>query len=266
MGVIEEIGKMRQLGKSEQEIAQLLQQRGISDQEISNLVSQSQIKEAVMASVPTPLPAPEQEMPPQQYNQEEYRTPYFGARPATEELGTSGEQYPQQSPSIPAQTQEEYSQEQFSQNQQEYTQDQYPSSPQNYPEQEPQSNYDYNQQYASSISSDTITEIAEQIVEEKISRLRNNIEKTIDLKTTLDAKLFNLNERLQRIEKIIDRLQLSILQKVGEYVVNVSDLKKELIETQKSFKSISENHTHHTSQSPHHHAEHHHSQKSKHKP
>ena len=54
----------------------------------------------------------------------------------------------------------------------------------------------------------------------------------------MEAKLVHLDERLQRIEKIIDRLQLSIIQKVGEYMINVSDLKKELIETQKSFKTV----------------------------
>ena len=40
------------------------------------------------------------------------------------------------------------------------------------------------------------------------------------------------------MEKIIDRLQLSILQKVGDYLTNVEDIKKELAETQKSFKSM----------------------------
>jgi hypothetical protein len=105
--------------------------------------------------------------------------------------------------------------------------------------------YDY-QQYSAAppISSDTITEIAEQVVSEKLSGIRNLLEKTTDIKSTADAKLSHLDERLQRIEKIIDRLQLSILQKVGNQMTSVSDLKKELQETQKSFKALSPK-THH---------------------
>ena len=254
MGIIEEIGKMKQAGRSEQDISIVLKQRGFSDEEVSNLVSQTQIKEAIDSSV---VPVPIQQAETQDYNQNtEYQTPYFGLRPTTEELGSPQMQQQYSQEPIPAPTpigmQEEYPQEQYSQ----------PS----------QGGYD-DQQYASSsaISSDTITEIAEQVVMEKLSKITKNLEKTLDLKTTLDAKLFNLNERLQRIEKIIDRLQLSILQKVGEYVVNVSDLKKELVETQKSFTAISR--AHHISPShsvSHHHPSHtehpHKTHKTKHHP
>lgn len=268
MGIIEEIGKMRQAGRSEQDISAVLKQRGFSDEEVSNLVSQTQIKEAIDSSA-VPVPTPQAET--QDYNQNtEYQTPYFGLRPTTEELGSPQmqQQYPQESIPVPSPMgmQEEYPPQEYSQ-----------QPPQEYPQeyQQPsQEGYDYGQQqYApsSAISSDTITEIAEQVVMEKLSKITKNLEKTLDLKTTLDAKLFNLNERLQRIEKIIDRLQLSILQKVGEYVVNVSDLKKELVETQKSFTAISR--AHHTSPShsvSHHHPSHtehpHKTHKTKHHP
>ena len=132
---------------------------------------------------------------------------------------------------------------------------QYQDVEQAYSQQYPQS-YDYQQyQYPPSVSSDTITEIAEQVVSEKLSKIKTQLEKTIDIKSTAEAKLSHLEERLQRIEKIIDELQLSILQKVGEQMTSVSDLKKELFETQKSFNAISHSqhpHTHH----PHAHHEH----------
>jgi hypothetical protein len=115
----------------------------------------------------------------------------------------------------------------------------YPSpavSPPSYPEYAP---YQY-PQYAPqpAISTDTLTEISEQVVTEKLAPLRKEIEKIIDLKTSLESKMEFLDERLKRMEKIIDRLQLSILQKVGDYMTNIEDIKKELIETQKSFKSL----------------------------
>ena len=119
--------------------------------------------------------------------------------------------------------------------QQEYLQDPY----QQY--QDPYQQY----QYQPSISADTMTEIAEQVIAEKLSSLTNKIEKVVDTKMTFETKMSSLSERIQRIEKIIDKLQLSILQKVGEYVTDVSDLKKELLETQKTFKASEGKKIHH---------------------
>ncbi len=226
--MIEDIRTMQQLGKTEQEIIQELQQRGLSRQEIFDALAQTQIKQAVNADdsylpVPSPStlpPAPETEL-----------------------------QAPIPEPPAPTQTQETQYQEQSQQ---------YQESQQTYPQQlsqeyqtQPQYQYDYQQQYPqTSISSDTISEITEQIITEKLSKIKNQIEKAIDVKTTAETKLSHIDERLQRIEKIIDRLQLSILQKIGEYGTNVSDLKKEVVETQKSFKSLSPKHpSPHTSHS-----------------
>ena len=98
--------------------------------------------------------------------------------------------------------------------------------------------YDYSQQgydYTSAaLSSDTITEISEQIVSEKLSDIRKKMEKLISMKTEMEAKTESIEERLKRIEKIIDSLQSSVLRKVGDYVTNVEDIKRELIETQKT--------------------------------
>ena len=95
------------------------------------------------------------------------------------------------------------------------------------------------QQYQSySPSTDTITEISEQVVSEKLSKLKNDIDRLLDLRSTIDTKLDFLDQRLKRLEATIDKLQLSVLQKVGEYVNNVQDLKTNLDETQKSFKSL----------------------------
>src|SRR3989338_686884 len=94
------------------------------------------------------------------------------------------------------------------------------------------------QPYQEAMSSDVISEVAEQIVTEKLSAMHDKLEQAIDFRNIADARISSLNERLIRIEKIIDRLQLSLLQKVGEYVNDVSELKGELSETQKSFKTL----------------------------
>ena len=108
----------------------------------------------------------------------------------------------------------------------------------NYGAQEYGQAYAQYQPYQEVMSSDVITEISEQVVSEKLSNIQDKLEKAIDFKTAAESRISSLNERVARIEKIIDRLQLSILQKVGDYVNNVSDLKSELEETQKSFKAL----------------------------
>ncbi|MFH1290396.1 MAG: hypothetical protein ABIH92_03240, partial [Nanoarchaeota archaeon] len=98
--------------------------------------------------------------------------------------------------------------------------------------------YPQYQPYQEAMSSDVITEISEQVVSERLSVLQDKLENVIDMKTVFEAKTSNLDERLRRMEKIIDKMQLSILQKVGEYMTDVKDVKKELEETQKSFSAI----------------------------
>ncbi len=116
----------------------------------------------------------------------------------------------------------------------------YPAS---YPQYQQEQNYSgYDQYQTGGISADTITEIAEQVFIEKLSPLRQKIEELLNLKTSIETKAEYLDERLKRIEKIIDRLQLSILQKVGSYITNVEDIKKEMEETQKTFKALVEHH------------------------
>jgi hypothetical protein len=98
--------------------------------------------------------------------------------------------------------------------------------------------YDQYQPYQEAMSTEVISEIAEQIVNEKLSYLKDRLEGVLDIRTVVDARMTNLNERLRRIEKIMDQLQLSVLQKVGEYVNDVKDLKKEMEETQKTFSAV----------------------------
>ena len=201
-------------GKTEQEIISSLRQQGISPREIIESLSQSKIKEAVSG---------EQEIPQQQSFQQEALMPSQGNVPQ-QEMQPSEQMTQEFAPSQPAQL-EPSMQYQAQQPQQQGYQDYQQQYPQQYQQQ-------------GGISPDTITEISEQVVSEKLAPLRKDIERIIDLKTTVDSKLEYMDERLKRIEKIIDRLNLSIMQKVGDYMTNVDDIKKELIETQKSFKAM----------------------------
>ena len=236
MGTIEDIKKMQEEGRTEDDISRELRDRGLTKDEISNAMSQAQIKQAVLEH--------------QESNEHEdnFSTSQFYSPPEEEIVGSPAperittRQYSEQDmqPSIMS---SEYPQQQETAPQT-YQQEQYPSAQQDYYQQYPQDaqgaqGYGSYDQYASAgLSPDTITEIAEQTIAERFAPLKDQLEKAIDFRNTISTKIESLSERLIRIEKIMDRLQLSILQKVGDYVTNVEDIKRELIETQKTFSSI----------------------------
>jgi len=218
MGISEEIQEMQREGRSESEIRSALIEDGVSAQRIEEMLSEMRIKAAVNDnnSVPNQQTAPQ-------------------PNHSTQEMAANQESYDRGdfTPSM-FNTQEEAAQQQAAP--QAYDQ-QYQDPNQQYAPQY-QDPYQNQNQYQTGLSSDTISEISEQVFTEKIGSLRKEVEKISDLKTTVTAKIEYLDDRLKRIEKVIDRLQLSVLQKVGEYVTNVEDLKKEVVETQKSFKAL----------------------------
>lgn len=218
MGIFEDVKKMQDMGKSDQDIILLLQESGYGIKEASDAVAQARIKQAVSSQQDSPGGVVSQYA-----NQDQ-------------EMMQSIVNQPQQIPK-PQQEEQPQQQEQQYQPQQQEQQMQYAN--QDYNQQSQQQSQQQYQQYDSSNSNaDVITEIAEQIVSEKMSVLRKQLEIIIDLKNANEAKLISIDDRLKRLEKIIDRIQLSILQKVGEYVTNVEDIKKEMIENQKSFKTL----------------------------
>ncbi|MDO8563445.1 MAG: hypothetical protein Q7R87_00360 [Nanoarchaeota archaeon] len=201
MGLIEEVQELKSSGALEDKITAILQERGYPKRDIADAISQSQIRDAVSSD--------------SQYSQEaNYSDSQQDMRPSL------------LSNKVPAV--QEYSQQDV---------------PQNYPQETQNQGYGQYQQYDQNsytppASSDTISEISEQIVSEKLSPIRDQLEKIIDMRNSFEAKAEYLDERLKRIEHIIDKLQLSILEKVGDQVNNIQSIKDELIETQKSFKSL----------------------------
>lgn len=201
MTLNEDIKRLQSAGRSEQEIVAELQAKGNNIQSINDALNQTKIKGAV-----TSEPAESQES-----------------------AQTSGMQpslmNPQSAPEVQPEA-DQYQQQQ-----------QYTSYAPNPGAQQPQS---YSPNYESSSASiETITDIADQIVAERLHSLKQDLDKVSDFRSTILAQLAYLDERLKKIEKTIDTLQVTILRKVGDSLTNINDLKNELHETQKSFKSIS---------------------------
>lgn len=206
MPIIEKISQMQKLGIGNEEIIKRLQDEGISPKEISEALDQSKVKSAIESDSigemqPSVMPAPTSEFVPMPYS--------------------NSEEAPMQAMEMPEQMQAE---------QAPLMQGEY--SYQSYPQQQYQA-YEYQR-----ADTETITEIAEQIVAEKLQKTEKQILEITAFKTETAGKISNVDERLRRIEMLIDRLQTSILGKIGEYGKNVSDLKEEMLTTQESFSKI----------------------------
>lgn len=248
---------MRSEGAQDLEIRRNLRQRGLSEREIDDAMAQTSIKEAIGAP---PAGADVNDVGEDGRYAPFPETPSPGAarqRGFSEAIQNSGAEYnsvggPSQysaqplayegmEPSILGNEPETVENQGISQ--QQYLSQQDGGGYESYGN----AGEEY-QGYQGGMSSDVINEIAEQVVSDKLSLIRDKIEQAVDFKNSAETKLAHLDERLKRIERVIDNLQISVLQRMGEYVSDVKDIKKEMVETQKSFKSLSsEKRARHTS-------------------
>lgn len=241
MPLLNQIKKMQQEGKGDEEIAQELREQGLRPLEISEALEQAKIKAAVSQNergMAQQIQSPQQTPYPQEQT-EKMNSPLAKEEELEEDMHPSlMEQEQSQQSQEPLPTPEYQYEEQVPGETEEYI---YPT-PQayaQYPEYQPYTEY---QQTA-----ETTTEIAESIIEEKLSKTRKELSSLQQFKTTAERKLSNLNERLKKIEDIIEKLQASIIGKIGNYSQNIEDIKKEMQLMQESFSkalpSLAENET-----------------------
>jgi len=82
---------------------------------------------------------------------------------------------------------------------------------------------------------DTIIEVSEQVFMEKIQKIQKQVEEISEFKTLSEARIENLQERTKKIESLMDRLQIAILEKIASYGDNLEGIKKEMSMMQDSF-------------------------------
>jgi hypothetical protein len=201
MTILEQVIKMKGQGFSDADIISELSQQGVSPREINDALKQAQIKYAVsnMGEV-------EEEMQPSIMPGEEVPTP---TGPIYKPKAYEEEAY--QPPEY--QPQEQYPQEQYYQ----------PS---------------YEQYAPMGIDADTVMEIADQVFSDRIRKIQKQVDTLTESSTLLQTKIENISDRLKKIEIIIDKLQIAILEKVGSYGKNLEDIKKEMSMMQDSFSKM----------------------------
>ena len=226
MSILEEVRRLQQQGMSEDQIVTALQTKGVPYREISEALAQSKIKSAIEEVPESIVESTESRTDPDLL---ENPPPSYEGLPGMQKSILQSTEDSQETTSLagayepmtPTENYPEYSSYPAQRTGSETTYE-YPS-------------YEYQ---AAGVSPETIGEISEQIVSEKMMEIRKHLDKVTDFKTIIEAKTESIEERLKRIEKIIDILQSSILKKVGDYATNIDDIKRELIETQKSFTKL----------------------------
>ena len=229
MALIDIINSLRQKGYNDSNIINLLQDQGVSPKEINEAMAQSKIKEAVSENFSEKNDEMTSDMQPsiisqkqnQQEQYEQYQTPYPEIPiPSPSQAQNTSQQlvpsYSQESPGY----QEGYA----------YPQENYAE----YGGQE--TGYEQYPQYIPDTS--TITEIASQLISEKFAKTERALTDLAEFKSILNSKVEKVDERLKKIELIIDQLQMSLIRKSTAQEQNVEDIKSELKLMQNSFGKI----------------------------
>jgi hypothetical protein len=242
MPTLDIVRQMKQRGDDDATIARTLQEQGISPREINDALSQSQIKDAVSPapSMQTP-PAQTQQFNPNQSqqltsNNAEQLQPGMQPSMMSDPDTPAGnlEPLPQEGPHaqevrglpIPGQPMQAppmqgYDDEVYEDYDNQFAPESY--GPQAY--EQPYGNQGYsNQGYADS----NMAEIADQIVNEKITKINSTLNDITEVKTLLTSRVEKIDERLSRVESIIDQLHASLLRKASEQEQNITDIKSEL--------------------------------------
>lgn len=228
MGILDQVTEMRNQGLSEAEMSARLQEQGFTPRSINDAFNQEKIRSAVSA---------------EDVNMQDPSVSESFYRPSTQEQQVPGLPGDMQPPTQPPAYQEQYPQEQYPQEQYAPPQE----MPQTYQDpyaqnQYPQEEYyqdPYQQQYSgASGSTDTMIEIAEQIFSEKIRKIQRQVEQIGEFAELAQTKISNNNERIKRMESIMDKLQIAILEKIGSYGKDLSTIKKEMEMIEDSFTKV----------------------------
>jgi DNA-binding transcriptional MerR regulator len=191
MTALDKTIQLQQQGLTEQEIVNTLKEEGVSMKEINDALNQANIKSAVsQESEQNNVPYPE----PQQYSDANYPAPQ----------AVPQETYsPQEDPSA-----QEYQQYQ-----------EYPAQQQAYG--------GYYQDQGTD-NTETITDIAEQVVSKKTNELVKKIDELNESKNLIQRELEELKAKVKRIEDGLDSIQKAIIGKIGEFGESTRMVQKDL--------------------------------------
>ena len=237
MGVLEQVIELRNKGISDKEIISSLREQGISPKEVNDALGQATIKGAVSQDSQNP----DEEMEPSMLRAEKAEQLPTEGSLSDEDLTPPPRGLPpimQQQKYVPLHR--DVSDEEQVYSPQAQQEEYYPPYPgQELPQQYQQQNQDeYQPGLGAAVDTDTIIEIAEQVIADKMRGPVKQIEAFNEFKTLSQTRIDNISERLKRIESTMDTLQIAILEKVGAYGRGLDSIKKEMEMMQDSFGKV----------------------------
>jgi hypothetical protein len=122
---------------------------------------------------------------------------------------------------------------------QEIDENTYMPQEQGYQEYYPQEQYGgYEQSVGGGGDTSTMIEIAEQVLSEKTQKIQKQLRELSEFKTLMETSMEHLTERVKRVENMMDKTQMAILDKVGSYGKGLENVKKEVGMMQDSFSKM----------------------------
>ncbi|MBT4376795.1 hypothetical protein HOD29_05460 [archaeon] len=243
MTTLEKVSDLKRQGLEDSVIISMLQSEGVAPKEINDSLNQAKIKNAVTDDSGTQGMEPSVMI---DENQQATQMPTATQEKVPTPASVGG--IPQAADS----TQQETSVPQDIYVPEAEPQDTYvPQAPANYPPQtqsyeqpqyqeetyEQQEGYAPQEYYAGG-GTDASIEVAEQVFSEKIKKVDKKLKDLNEFKTIYQTRIDDVVDRLKRMEKMFDKMQLVILEKVGEYGKNVSNVKKELEMIEDTFSKV----------------------------
>ncbi len=224
MALLERIKEMKEKGLSEKNITDRLKEEGISPMEINDAMNQSKIKEAVSGEDSFSTKG----MTPSMMGNEEEESANPSGQPAEETYA----------PSPTPDSSQDYANYSY-QEEGNYSPDKAQGGSEEYYEQPENNGYAPNQNY--SMNSETMIEVAEQVFSEKTKKIEDDLKTLKEARAIMAPALEDMNERLRRIEKQFDKMQIAILDKVGSFGKNIEAVKKEVEMVEDSFEKLNKN-------------------------
>ena len=238
MGVLDQVIELKNNGISDSEIIRNLREQGISPKDITDAFSRAQIKNAVSNLDQTGKEATYGMEPSILSSEDEpERLPIGGLEGGS----LSDEDLTPPRPGVFYQPTPMHITKEISNGSEDtYTpQETYPvaqyAQSQQYPSQQDYQYSQYSPQTGGITDTDTMIEVAEQVFSEKNRPLQKKIEDMNEFRALAQTNIEHISDRLRKIESIIDRLQATILEKVGGYGQGIEAVKKELAMMQDSF-------------------------------
>ena len=202
MALTDRITQLKKEGKTDSDVITALIQEGNTPTDINEALSQISIKPADAGD----------DMQPSIMASEAPATEIPAAAPA-EQYASPPPQYAQQ---------EQYAE--------------YPQASYEQPAQQDYSQYadaGYYQQQPMDI--ETIKDLSRQVLEESIGRLKEQMTAVVQMKSEVSAQIIDMENRLSKVESIIEQIQSSIIRKMGDYGESITNISHEIRSTQEAF-------------------------------